>query len=95
MAKVVALWSKPEEVDAFEKEYLDEHIPMARALEGVNSVTTNLVVSGEYYRIAELEFSSVEALGTSMGSDGGQRLRGHAEAMCERYGASLSLLVVD
>ncbi len=95
MAKLVALWSKPEEVDAFEKEYLDDHIPMARALEGVTSVTTNLVVSGDYYRIAELEFSSIESLGTSMGSDGGQRLRGHADAMCARYGVELAILVAD
>ena len=95
MARLLALWSKPEDVGAFEKEYLSDHIPMARALQGVTSVATHFVVSGGYYRLAELEFSSLESLGKSMGCDAGLKLRRHADAMCARYGVELSILVTD
>lgn len=78
MVKLTALFGHPASPDAFEKHYLDVHLPLARALPGVTRVETARVspspdgAEPAYYRIAELWFADLPSLGAAMNSPQGQ-----------------------
>jgi uncharacterized protein (TIGR02118 family) len=83
-AKIVVLYPKPTNVDAFERAYLDEHVPLARAKIGGATkfifTTVQGAVGGEspYHRITEIHFPSMDALQASAATPGTQEAAGHA-----------------
>ena len=85
-AKLVVIYPYPADVEAFEKLYTEEHIPMVSAgsLPGITKfVETKLIgtVDGSpppYYRIAELHFPSLETLKDAASSEGAQTAVAHA-----------------
>jgi uncharacterized protein (TIGR02118 family) len=77
-AKLIALYSEPDNREEFDKLYFETHVPLAQKLPGlarleVAKVTENMM-GGEspYYMIAELHFDSVEDLKAAMGSPEGR-----------------------
>ena len=83
--KIVVIYPRPTDVDAFEKRYVDEHIPLAmEKIKGVIKFAATKVVgtpdgsTAPFYRIAELFFPSMEALQESAASAGTQEAVGHA-----------------
>jgi len=82
--KLIVMYPRPTDVDAFEKVYQDEHVPMAvEKLAGkTRFVATKVIGSpqGEspFYRIAEVYFPSMDALQTCAASDGGRETLAHA-----------------
>ncbi|PYP83766.1 MAG: ethyl tert-butyl ether degradation protein EthD [Blastocatellia bacterium AA13] len=82
--KFIVIYPRPTDVDAFEKLYQEEHVPMAvEKLEGKTKFVATKVVgspAGEapFYRIAEVHFPSLEALQACAASPGGQETIGHA-----------------
>jgi uncharacterized protein (TIGR02118 family) len=82
--KLVVMYPRPKDVDAFEKVYQTEHVPMAvEKLAGKTKlVATKVNGSAQgtppFYRIAEVHFPSMEALQTCAASQGGQETIGHA-----------------
>ena len=68
--KVVVIYPRPTDVDAFEKVYVEEHVPLAmEKIKGVTRCSRDQGAPGPrtaarpaLYRIAELYFPSVEAL---------------------------------
>jgi uncharacterized protein (TIGR02118 family) len=76
--KLIVQYPQPKDVDAFEKVYLNEHVPMAVAkLEGKTKIVATKVVGAPqgtpaFYRIAEIHFPNMQALQACAASKGGQ-----------------------
>ena len=86
-AKIVVLYPRPTDVETFERLYLDEHIPLARAkIGGATRVVFTTVmgaVGGDppYHRLTEIHFPSMEALQASAETAGTQESAAHAIAI--------------
>lgn len=87
-AKVVVLYPQPKDVAAFEKAYLEEHVPLAaEKLVGTSKVVLSRTLSSplggpsQFHRIAEIHFPTLEALQACLSSPGGQETAAHAVAI--------------
>lgn len=95
--KVVVIYPRPQDEEAFEKSYKDEHIPMVEEkLKGVTRLVLTKVNGSPQgkvsaYRIAEVHFSSLEDLNKCLESEGGQEVVAHA-AKISTGGAPLMLI---
>jgi len=82
--KMIVMYPMPADVEAFEKVYQEEHVPMAvEKLAGKTKlVATKVVASPQgrpaFYRIAEVYFPDLGALQACAASDGGQATLAHA-----------------
>jgi uncharacterized protein (TIGR02118 family) len=82
--KLVVMYPRPKDIDAFEKVYQAEHVPMAvEKLKGKTKfVATRVVGSPQgtpaFHRIAEAHFPSMDALQACAASDGGKETLAHA-----------------
>lgn len=82
--KLIVIYPRPTDVDAFEKVYQNEHVPLAVAKLGGKTkiVATKILGSPQgippFYRIAEVYFPSMPALEACAGSDGGKEALAHA-----------------
>ena len=83
--KVIVMYPRPTDVDAFENTYVNEHVPLAmEKIKGVTKFAATKVVATPdgstppFYRIAELYFPSMEALQDSVASPGTQEAVAHA-----------------
>ncbi|HKB31723.1 MAG TPA: EthD family reductase [Streptosporangiaceae bacterium] len=91
--KLVVLYTRPDDCDAFDRHYLGTHIPLSNKLPGVQRVETGRLVSaldgGEqtFYRVTELYFADQTALeaavGPAEGESGGSRLPADRAARVE------------
>lgn len=78
MVKLVVLYGRPEDPDAFERYYADTHTALAKAIPGLRrfeaarGVATPDGSEIPYQRIAELTFDDVENLQAGTASDEGQ-----------------------
>ena len=76
--KLVVLYTQPADTAAFDRHYLDVHMPLARQLPGLQRAETGVFTAaldaGEhtYYRVAELYFADQEAMGAAFGSEEGK-----------------------
>ena len=76
--KLVVLYTHPDDPDAFERYYLDTHVPLASKIPGLQRAETGRLVAaidgGEhtYYRAAGLYFADQAALEAAFGSDEGK-----------------------
>jgi uncharacterized protein (TIGR02118 family) len=68
IAKLIVAYPRPLDVAAFEKVYMEEHVPLAVAkLAGKTKIVATTVLGSQdgatpYYRIAEIYFPSMGAL---------------------------------
>lgn len=82
--KLVVMYPRPKDIDAFEKLYQSEHVPMAvEKLNGKTKLVATKVMGAPqgtppYYRIAEVHFPSMDALQACAASDGGKETLAHA-----------------
>jgi uncharacterized protein (TIGR02118 family) len=82
--KLIVAYPQPKDASAFEKIYQQEHVPMAIANLHAKTkmVTTKILQSpqGEpqFYRIAEVNFPSMEVLQQCAASAGGKETLAHA-----------------
>src|ERR1700681_4948048 len=83
-AKLVVIYPRPKDVDAFENIYQTEHVPLAVArLSGkTKMVATKILGSPQgtppFYRIAEVYFPSMQALEECAASEGCKEALAHA-----------------
>lgn len=88
-AKLVVMYPRPKGVDAFEKIYETEHVPLAVAKLGGKGkiVATKILGSPQgtppFYRIAEVYFPSMQILEECAASDGGREALAHASSAFE------------
>jgi uncharacterized protein (TIGR02118 family) len=82
--KLIVMYPTPADVEAFEKVYQEEHVPMAvEKLAGkTRFVATRVMASPQgkpaFYRIAEAYFPDLGALQACAASDGGKATLAHA-----------------
>jgi uncharacterized protein (TIGR02118 family) len=82
--KLVVMYPRPKDIDAFEKVYQNEHVPLAIAkLDGKTKIVATKVLASPqgtppFYRIAEVYFPSMAALEACASSDGGKQALAHA-----------------
>ncbi|HLK18901.1 MAG TPA: EthD family reductase [Bryobacteraceae bacterium] len=82
--KIVVIYPRPQDEEAFEKAYKNEHMPMAEAkLKGMTRFVATKVVHSPQgkvtaYRIAEVHFSNIDDLNKCLESDGGKEVVAHA-----------------
>jgi len=80
----MVIYPRPTDIDAFEKVYKDEHVPMAvKNLVGKTKlVATKVLASPQgtppFYRIAEIHFPSMEALEACAALAGTKETLAHA-----------------
>src|ERR1700739_602951 len=85
--KLVVIYPRPKDVDAFEKFYQDEHVPLAVAKLGgkTKMVATKILHSPQgpapFYRIAEVHFPSMQALEACAASEGGKQTLAHGASI--------------
>ncbi len=86
--KIVVIYPRPTDVDAFEKVYVEEHVPLAvEKIKGMTKFAATKVVgtpdgsTPPFYRIAELYFPSMQALQECAASPGTQEAVAHAFAI--------------
>ncbi len=77
MVKLIVLYKKPSDVEAFEKHYTEIHTPLALKMPGLTNLeVTHMFGSpaGEpkYYMKAELSFESKDAMFASLKSEEGK-----------------------
>jgi len=82
--KLVVIYPRPKDVDAFEKVYRNEHVPLAIANLATKTkvVATKILSSPQggppFYRIAEVHFPSIEALEACAASESGKETLANA-----------------
>jgi uncharacterized protein (TIGR02118 family) len=91
--RLVVLWSRPDDLDAFEQDYAENHLPLADRLPGVLAVSSCRLRSREQHRMAELRFADAESMRAAMGSPAGVRLAADADRLASTYGVTATNLV--
>src|SRR5213595_21533 len=98
--KLMVMYPPPKDVQAFERLYLDEHVPMAvKQLAGKTKLVATKVQGSPqgkpaFYRIAEVHFHSPEALQACAASAGGKETLAHA-AKISTGGAPVVLIAEE
>jgi len=83
-AKLIVIYPRPKDIEAFDKAYTEEHVPMAvNNLAGKTKiVATKVLGAGEgqapFHVMAEVYFPTMEALQACAASDGGKSTLAHA-----------------
>ena len=77
MVKLVALYKKPVDVDAFEKHYKEIHAPLARKMPGlkrleVSHMTGSPAGEPKFHMMTELYFDDTNAMMAALGSEEGK-----------------------
>jgi uncharacterized protein (TIGR02118 family) len=77
MAKVIALYKKPQNPQEFDERYFNGHLPLAQKIPGlvrcdVSKVKGTPMGESEWYLMAELHFESMDALKAGMSSAEGK-----------------------
>ncbi len=99
MMKLTALYTPPTDPEAFEAHYLSQHAPLVDAIPGLVRQETAMAVGTPdgsppvFYRIADLYFASMEALGAGFASEQGRATAADAAALAERTGCTITFLV--
>lgn len=93
--KIVALWSTPNDVEGFEKEYAEIHLPLVAALPGLKGAVASKALNGPYYRMAELVFEDADSLGSALGSEQAQKLLADSGRLQEAFAATCDVLTVE
>jgi uncharacterized protein (TIGR02118 family) len=89
VTKLVALYKKPADAEAFDKAYFDTHIPLIAKVPGIQkTVITRFVrnvMGDDLYMMAEMHFADIDALKAGMKSpemaEAGANLNSFAEGL--------------
>ena len=73
MVKLVALYRKPADVNAFDRAYFETHIPLVKKIPGLQRVEINRITGAprgepDFYLIAELYFQDKPTMDRAMAS---------------------------
>ena len=78
MAKLIATYQQPKDAAAFDRYYFNTHVPLAKKIPGLLSYEVThgdvMGMAGKHstYLVAILEFASMAAIQTALGSPEGQ-----------------------
>jgi uncharacterized protein (TIGR02118 family) len=98
--KLVVLYPYPKDVEAFEKAYMNEHVPMvAEKVPGITKFVLSRTLAmpegtPPFYLVAELHFPSVEALQAAFPPQVAQETGAHATSI-STGGAPIMLVCTE
>ena len=101
MVKLIVLYNTPEDPVAFERHYRDVHIPLVKQMPDLRRFTFGRHVTalhgGEpyYWRIAELEWDSMDALQKALQSPQGQETAQDAASLVCSTGTSFQSMAYE
>jgi hypothetical protein len=93
--RLIGLWTEPDDVDAFEREYLGSHFPKLDELHGNEGVITSRCIDGAYFRMTEVVFRSLDDIHAALEDSTGRLILTDAEALAQKFGVRLDVLVVS
>jgi len=82
--KLIVAYPQPADAEAFEKLYLEEHVPLAVAkLQGMTKIVATKILGSpggkpQFHRVAEVYFPSMKVLEACAESIGGQKTLANA-----------------
>lgn len=84
VAKIIVLFGKPTDPQLFDKQYWEEHVPIAKQMPGLRRYTVHKVLSpprgdAAFYQVVELEFDNVDSLKTATASQAGKDSGRHGQ----------------
>jgi len=85
--KIVVIYPRPHDEQAFETTYLEQHVPLVeQKLKGISRLVLTKVTGSPQgkvsaYRIAEAYFPSMSELNACIDSDGGREVFAHAQSI--------------
>lgn len=96
-ARFIALFSRPDDPEAFERHYREVHAPIVRRYPGLRDLRLSRAdgVAGQpapYYLVAEMAFDSRADLDAALASDPG---RESGRDLRNFAGAGVTMLIVD
>jgi uncharacterized protein (TIGR02118 family) len=91
---LVGLWTQPDDVDAFDREYLGSHVPRVQGLLAAQGTTTSRCIDGPYYRMTEVTFHTLDDIHAALEAPSGKAVLDDATKLAEKYGIRLDVLVV-
>ena len=98
-AKLIVIYPRPTDIDAFDKVYSEEHVPMAvEKLAGKTRIVATKIIGSPqgiapFHVMAEVHFPSLEALQACAASEGGKQTLAHAVSISS--GGSPIFLVAE
>ena len=99
MARFVALYSPPDDVEGFEEHFCTTHLPIAQQWPGVQSTTTTRFtgtprgVDAPFHLMFVAEWATDEEMAAALRSDSGAAAAKDARAMAERFGTTPTMLL--
>ncbi len=93
--RLIGLWTEPDDVDAFEREYLGSHFPRLEGFRGSEGAVTSRCIDGPYFRMTEVVFQSLDDIHAALEDSVGQQILADAGSLAEKFGVRLEVLVVS
>ena len=93
--RLIGLWTAPDDVDAFEREYLGSHFPRLRSLRHAEGTSTARCIDGPYFRMTEVTFQSLDDIHDALDDATGRKILSDAKALAGKFGVELQVLVVS
>ena len=78
MAKMIVVYQKPQNPEAFDKHYFDIHVPLAKQLPGLKKyemsegAVASIAGGPQPYRVASLYFEDMDAIRNAFASETGR-----------------------
>ncbi len=77
MVKLIALYKKPSDIEAFDEHYKNNHTPLVTKMPGlrkleVSKITSAIGGESKFYLLAEMYFDNEDALNAAMASPEGK-----------------------
>src|SRR5262245_38369431 len=94
VVRLVGLWTEPEDIDAFEREYLGAHFPQLAQLANATGSRTSRAFDGPYFRLTEVMFDTADDIHAALATDTGERILNGARSLEAKYGIHLDVMIV-
>lgn len=98
MTKLIALFRRPDDLDAFLEHYREVHTPLTRQLPGLQRLVVNRVTADafggepEFVLVAEMHFADAASFKTAMRSEENRRLTADLKSFA---GGIATVLITD
>jgi uncharacterized protein (TIGR02118 family) len=99
MARLLVLWSTPEDPDFFEQHYREVHVPLVKKMPGMRRYTFSRdarPVRGDlYYRVGEVDFDDITALQRAFASPEGRAAASDVNTLSSAAGAQVRSMIYE
>lgn len=94
MVRLVGLWTKPKDAEAFQREYLRSHFRSLDRLENALDATVSTCLEGAFFQVTEVSFANAEDLYAALDTTLGKEVLESAQRLADKFGARIEVLVV-